>query len=1103
MNAESNLPYQRLPETNIQLANSSSLPSQTQPQPQSQLQPQPGPQRQETLRRHEALIEKIKDSKNTLKDQILKAGIIYKPSELRNSVESVMWNFDDSKIAVACRMEHIFVWDVKSNELIKTIEKYEIGNIAWHPKKNIIAYLSSQTSIKFYDIEADSEQSIDLINEVGLMTDFFLCWHPKGEVIAYNNGNKQIEIHNLKSVLKTIVSNFKKLKDLKWSLSGDKIAYCGENTLIIWDNIEDRELLKIQENPEIEIDNINWLKNDHKITFLCASKTNKRIMIWNIEEECEEMVFGSISEVISIDWSPDERFIVAGNKENTLTIWDAYNFIEIMSISTQNREIKSVKWNNSGSSLAVHFKESVLVHGWNTNIDYEPRKQKFESEVSKVKWSENGDKLLICFDYICEIWDSKFIKREFQKEFDSDLKDAILDKNSEQLICLTEEDIYYHNFKDNVSNSFEYENECDIHIMRYNNECSLIAGGGNQKIVIMSVDAKIFKEIKVIFAHSRNIVDVRWNMKGSQLLSSSRDGTLKIWEFEFEADRQSIKSFTKSEIKKHIGYVHSAFWDESENHIISVGVDQFIRIFKSENRNEIRSINIKDENIRQLGWFTFFDEKLLICLSTVGKNSIRIFDFKTGFQLKSLVFNFEENNKKQIKYMDTNITQKEIALAHDKSVLIYDNSKIWKDFESYEYLYFLIDYLSQIKKLNKKNSELVERIINYFFFEDAPSAFHILAILKLQDEFDLLIKFCLKNQLYPKKFFDNKNFSLFKFLNDKMRLSSIDLFFDFAIASDVQLGNLFHVTFEELKNYTKRNSHKVYRLLENRFRSYENEKSFAKWSSDDIESSSDLISDYNNIDIPKFEKDKIEILERNQNERTSNESNEDQDEKACFKILDIPIEELGLDFIQQLPKYNSFDEFCTSQLFISILDILWKNGVLRNFLIINSYYFLYFIILIINSIIILPNLLIEIERHNNDEHTGNKIIFLTLSIFLFFLLANFIWREISEYNISKNEYWKSFWNYVDWANIILSLACNIFNIIIISGATKEYGWLRVFHSICFFFSMIRIFDFFRAIKKTCFLIETVLQVVYDMKIFVFLMTLFISTFSLSSKKLYI
>ena len=1038
--------------------------------------------------------EELDSLKKKMKDEIwkeekcIKANIIY-------SIDSIAWNFDDSKIAAACWRECIYIYNVNSQmEQIDhqkpAVKDYENGRIAWHPSKNKLVYLGSLNNkiyIYFYDCEKNIvTEKIPLDEEESKESNHknvFFSWHPHQELVAYNDFKHQIKICSMHNVIKKIPTKLADFSDLKWSFKGDKIAICGQNELNIYNFEEEKLILRITEPPKNMIDNINWLTNDLKIYY----KSNSKIKIWNIDEEVEESSFGAISEIQTIDLNCNGKFIVAGNQDKTISIWDAKNLVELMSNPIEEENI-SVKWNNSGSHLAAKLKRNILIYKFSTNFNSSPQKYPCTKQIKKSFWSPDGKKLLILFDEdYFKIWDST-TKHFYEKKLDSEIKDAEWHSSSEKIVCLLEEGVCYSDGKNSkIYNDEIYPNQHDVHLIRYNYDSSLMAGAGNKIIEIWSINSEHFKVEYEIDAHLRNITDVRWSHKKKErILSASRDGTVKVWDLgkELKTANQVL------EIKKHIGFVNCALWDESELHIISFGADQFIRIFNSSNGHQLRMIKTNDEKIKISSWLNVFNENFIIFLQS-SEQKIQILDYKTGFFFKSLSFQSEENGKLlPISYVDSykdgNINQ--IVVSSEKNILIYDSSKLMNDFETYEYLNFLLEFLPNQKIIQKESSNLIERIVNYFFFEKAPTAFHLLSSLKMHNEFEILIEFCSQHKIYPKRIFD-KNTLLFKNLNE-LPLNLIDLFFDYILKANLPLGNSFGVNSEEIKKYIKKSSSKVLEFLESRVKLIETDQYRFKKYVEDIETLPFLITNFHEIKKEDFYPEIEDFI---------SEKKDESSERPNFKILDIPLVEIGLDFINDVSNSNSFDDFCKSPLFISLLDILWTNLVFQEFLMTNAIYGIYVIILFSNSIIVLPGYFAEIELYKNPNEGSYWIAFLILNILLFLLLIKMINLEISE--IKRNKAYKtSFWNYVDWINILLSFSSIIFDVVVLVDGTEEYGLLRVFHSISFFFSIVRIFDLFRLFKNTCFLIEIILQVIIDMRIFLFLMALFISAFSLSGKR---
>lgn len=1079
-----NLPYEKMIEEKIQPRMESEIDTNTHTKKKSN----------STQHLRNNSDEELKNLTKRMQDEIWKEEK-YIQLKVNYSIESIAWNFNDTKIAVGCWRECIYIFNLSSSitqieNQKPTITDFTNGNIAWHPSKNKLAYmgfLNLKNCILFYDSEKHMIIDRVFLDEEekasSQQLNHLLSWHPNQElVVVYNHYKSQIQICDMKKIIKTISTKLTEIADLKWSFKGDKIAFCGKNKLMIWNYEEENLNLTTIEPSKNIIDNVYWLPNDLKFFY----KSNSKIKIWNIEDEVEESNFGALSEIQAIDVSSNCNFIGVGNQDKTLTIWDAKNLVELMSRPI-NEENITVKWSNSCSRLAAKLKKNILIYKFSTNFNLKPIKYEFKNQVKKSIWSPNGEKLLIIFDLesYFKIWDSK-TDRFHEESLNSDIKDAEW-HGSESVICLLDDGIYFYDRNNSKTYDDEiYPNKNNVHLIRCNQDCMLMLGAGNKKIEIWSINSEDFKVEMEIDAHLRNITDVRWSLKRiGRILSASRDGAIKVWDLDI--DRKSADQVL--EIKKHMGFVNSAFWDESERNIISFGADQFIRIFDSSNGHQLRTIKTNDDKIKITSWVNVFNERFLIFLQPLEQN-FQILDYKTGFLCKRInAFQSEEGKLLPTSYIDssTDENNEKIIISSEKTVLIFDSSKFMNDFETYEYLYFLMEFLPNQKIIQKEHSNLIERIINCFFFDECPTVFHILSDQKTFHEFEILIEFCSQHKIYPKRIFD-KNNMLFERLN-KMPLSSIDMFFDYIIKADLPLGNSFSVSYEELKKYLIKNSSKVLKFLESRVKIIEPDQYRLKKSAENYQPPPFLIKNIYEIKKNDFFPEVKDIIFDKKGESS---------EKPIFKILDIPLLEIGLDFINDVSESNSFDDFCKSSLFISLLDILWSHLVRKEFMMSNTIYAIYILILFSNSIIVLPGYLAEIELYQSPNEGSYWIAFLILNILLIMLLKKMIQAEISEMGRNK-AYQSSFWNYIDWINIFLCFSSIIFGIVVLAGGTEQYDWLRIFHSIGFFFSIVRIFDIFRSNKKTCFLIEIVLQVIIDMRIFLFLMALLISAFSFSGK----
>ena len=102
----------------------------------------------------------LEDLKKNMLNEIWKEEKCIK-IKTKNSIDSIAWNFNDTKIAVACWRESIYIYNLSSTiaqieSQLPSILDFANGRIAWHPFENKLAYmgyLNQKNIILFYDSE--------------------------------------------------------------------------------------------------------------------------------------------------------------------------------------------------------------------------------------------------------------------------------------------------------------------------------------------------------------------------------------------------------------------------------------------------------------------------------------------------------------------------------------------------------------------------------------------------------------------------------------------------------------------------------------------------------------------------------------------------------------------------------------------------------------------------------------------------------------------------------------------------------------------------------------------------------------------------------------
>lgn len=1031
----------------------------------------------------------ITNYKNALFSRMVSiTNILTNPYSSRE-IPTLCW-IDDETIVTGDKDGLVVVWDInKEKTAVLYSHSDEIFSIDCSPNGKYLLISYSRGFLVIIDLKSEEiENQENQIKKTYGVHNYVtrVDWHPFDERFAVCAGNN-VFVYGLDS--EESVLNFDHnscCQSVQWNSEGTKLASCGDDArVVVWD-IETKKEFKILIGHEQTIYYIEWNEDGDKI--YSAGKDGK-VLVWDV---VNERVLLDINphyyEIWALSLSPNEEFLAIVGKDKSLTVFDVNSPTaeEIYKNTSHQETSAAVKWNSDGKKIAtVGYDGKLIIYDWRISLDIPHEKQEMENNGWCFANNEEPKRIAIgCKEGNINVWNFD-AENNSQHHVINELNGRVTDVRwyqSNKLLASTDlGEILLFDFE-NQSTIWIFDSKDLIESVIATSDLSvIISAGRNIRIFDKNLNPP-YAELKTLDEHRNLVRNLEINKRETLLLSCSNDSTIRVW------DRE--KNWAQSlVISKHIGEVSMAIWSPDDYYIVSGGTDRVIRVFNAEFGFEVMKMK-GHEGLEPIYWISWLDNGKKLISVTEHEDFFKIWDFDTGKLIKNV------NVKPGDCILEADKEGNIAITGSDTCVKLFSKNEIWTSYNEYKALYYISNILPKINQVDSRATEFINELINCFFLNNI-SIFHVLAEKGINKGLKVILDYCIKKEIYPHKFYDSPDKRLLSYLlTNNLSVPVIDAFIEYAIKANVESGNLFIITSEDLCFLMNINSLSICKLLDNRFRKAKKKYFNIEWldeSKDKVTStvknclrmkSSDFVDPQNSNFIANTE---VKFHPLDSSSTSVN----------FMKFIDIPLMEFSSDFLTKVSDSSAFDDFCRTNFIVSFLDLMWFRWVRMHFFKSNVILLLYLFLFTVNSLFILPNFIIEKENAVDGYYW---IPFFVLSILSGLTLFKITYKEIYQFKSNSSEYFNSIWNYIDITNIIVSLTCFIYNQLVIFEVLDHLAVIRILNSFALFVAMIRIFDFFRAFRKTCYLIEIVVEVLSDMRVFLFLMFLLLFNFSCSGKK---
>lgn len=268
-----------------------------------------------------------------------------------------------------------------------------------------------------------------------------------------------------------------------YSGDGRRIAtVSNDRTARLWDVATSR--LMTDELPHSGT--VRLVALNHDGTLVVTASDDKVVRIWRIAVPAESLLtYPHLHSVVDLSFSADGRWLVTANSDKLVQLWDA-SLATVLMVLSQDRSVEAVALSADRSRLAVAAAKRIRL--WDPNT---------------------RDALQLSFEHGETVKDLEF-------------------QPGGELLVAGSRDGLVRGWGPGGEPAFEWPAEIKLRVLAVSPDGATIAAGGEGgEIRVWDVTERALRRLP--FEHSKDVLSLQFSPDGKLLLSSSKDGTARLW----------------------------------------------------------------------------------------------------------------------------------------------------------------------------------------------------------------------------------------------------------------------------------------------------------------------------------------------------------------------------------------------------------------------------------------------------------------------------------------------------------------------------------------------------------------------------------------------
>ncbi|QRV96079.1 WD repeat-containing protein [Ceratobasidium sp. AG-Ba] len=404
----------------------------------------------------------------------------------------------DGKVIASCSADgNVYIWDHQMTKRLAALDcsSSKVKCIAFSPDSRFLASGSDSGTVRIWNAKSYKPHGLSILCHRRRV--WSVEFSPKSTHLASACDDGYILVHNLtsKMVDKELLAGYQhSVCSISCSPnSNNLVSGSSEHDICVWDTLGGKLYAQLLVGHEGHVNTVTYSVDGQRIA---SGSEDSTVRVWSSQNgqwECK-VLLGHTDEVISVAWSADSAYIASGSKDLDVRLWDAVRCTANgPPLHGHHGTVRTVAFSPSESYIASGSDDrSVRVWNIKTGRLHSQPFVGHEGAVLTLVYSSDGSQIYSgSDDGTIKVWNSESGQVQCELQARSVIRAIAVSPNG-AFIAFT--------YGDSAVCIWDVSND--------DNMCQVFHG------------------------HRKEVTSLAYHYDGSQLMSGSKDGSIRIWDMD-------------------------------------------------------------------------------------------------------------------------------------------------------------------------------------------------------------------------------------------------------------------------------------------------------------------------------------------------------------------------------------------------------------------------------------------------------------------------------------------------------------------------------------------------------------------------------------------